>query len=78
MPRRLARTHMVDLGNAVEAQDNRCHYRYVRQPLGTSIGNLFRDLGSPGYSERTGERADVTEFICELAKSCLEISQCGY
>ena len=45
----------------------------MSQPLGTSIGNRLEILEAFGYSERTG-RADVTEFICELAQIMLKLA----
>jgi len=69
--RRLART-MVDLGNAV-GRKTIAVITDMSQPLGTSIGNRLEILEALDILKGQG-RADVTEFICELAQIMLKLT----
>ena len=69
--RRLART-MVDLGNAV-GRKTIAVITDMSQPLGTSIGNRLEILEALDILKGQG-RADVTEFICELAQIMLKLA----
>ena len=69
--RRLART-MVDLGNAV-GRKTIAVITDLSQPLGTSIGNRLEILEAFDILKGQG-RADVTEFICELAQIMLKLA----
>lgn len=69
--RRLART-MVDLGNAV-GRKTIAVITNMSQPLGTSIGNRLEILEAMDILKGQG-RADVTEFICELAQIMLKLA----
>ena len=69
--RRLART-MVDLGNAV-GRKTIAVITDMSQPLGTSIGNRLEILEAQDILKGQG-RADVTEFICELAQIMLKLA----
>lgn len=69
--RRLART-MVDLGNTV-GRKTIAVITDMSQPLGTSIGNRLEILEALDILKGQG-RADVTEFICELAQIMLRLA----
>ena len=69
--RRLART-MVDLGNVV-GRKTIAVITDMGQPLGTSIQS-FRDFWKPWIFWKDRARADVTEFICELAQIMLKLA----
>ena len=69
--RELART-MVDLGNAV-GRKTIAVITDMSQPLGTSIGNRLEILEALDILKGQG-RADVTEFICELAQIMLKLA----
>ena len=67
----LART-MVDLGKAV-GRKTVAVLTDMSQPLGTSIGNRLEILEALDILKGQG-RADVTEFICELAQIMLKLA----
>ncbi|HFI0264895.1 TPA: pyrimidine-nucleoside phosphorylase [Streptococcus suis] len=67
----LART-MVDLGKAV-GRKTVAVLTDMSQPVGTSIGNRLEILEALDILQGKG-RADVTEFICELAQIMLSLA----
>ncbi|HFR3425329.1 TPA: pyrimidine-nucleoside phosphorylase [Streptococcus suis] len=67
----LART-MVDLGKAV-GRKTVAVLTDMSQPVGTSIGNRLEILEALEILQGNG-RADVTEFICELAQIMLSLA----
>lgn len=67
----LART-MVDLGKAV-GRRTVAVITDMSQPLGTSIGNRLEILEALDILQRKG-RADITEFVCELAQIMLDLA----
>ncbi|MCK3941336.1 pyrimidine-nucleoside phosphorylase [Streptococcus suis] len=67
----LART-MVDLGKAV-GRKTIAVLTDMSQPVGTSIGNRLEILEALEILKGNG-RADVTEFICELAQIMLSLA----
>ncbi|HFI0795281.1 TPA: pyrimidine-nucleoside phosphorylase [Streptococcus suis] len=67
----LART-MVDLGKAV-GRKTVAVLTDMSQPVGTSIGNRLEILEALQILQGNG-RADVTEFICELAQIMLSLA----
>ncbi|HFH9838015.1 TPA: pyrimidine-nucleoside phosphorylase [Streptococcus suis] len=67
----LART-MVDLGKAV-GRKTIAVLTDMSQPVGTSIGNRLEILEALEILQGNG-RADVTEFICELAQIMLSLA----
>ncbi|MEW4353736.1 pyrimidine-nucleoside phosphorylase [Streptococcus pneumoniae] len=69
--RLLART-MVDLGKAV-GRKTVAVITDMSQPLGTSIGNRLEILEALDILQGKG-RADITEFICELAQIMLGLT----
>lgn len=69
--RQLART-MVDLGKAV-GRKTVAVITDMSQPVGTSIGNRLEILEALEILQGKG-RADVTEFICELAHIMLGLA----
>lgn len=69
--RQLAQT-MVELGKAV-GRKTVAVITDMSQPVGTSIGNRLEILEALDILQGKG-RADVTEFICELAQMMLELA----
>ncbi len=67
----LART-MVDLGKAV-GRRTVAVITDMSQPLGTSIGNRLEILEALDILQGKG-RADITEFVCELAQIMLDLA----
>lgn len=67
----LART-MVDLGKAV-GRRTVAVITDMSQPLGTSVGNRLEILEALDILQGKG-RADITEFVCELAQIMLDLA----